>query len=36
MLLQRLHFLRKLLLDLTIYKLKERVELSTRSSDYWG
>ncbi len=34
MFLQRLHFLRRLILDLTIYKLKERVEFSTRSFDY--
>lgn len=31
MLLQRLHFLRKLIPHVTVYKLKERVESSTRS-----
>lgn len=36
MLLQRLHFLRRLILDVIIYKLKERVEHSTRSFDYWA
>ncbi len=34
--LQRLHFLRKLIPNLTIYKLKERVDDSTRSFRYWG
>ncbi len=34
MLLQRLHFLRRLILDVIIYKLGERVEYSTRSLDF--
>jgi hypothetical protein len=34
MMLQRLHFLRRLIPSLTIYKLKERVDDSTRSFRY--
>lgn len=36
MLLQRLHFLRRLILDVIIYRLKKRVEHSTRFFDYWA
>jgi len=35
MLLQRLHFLRRLPTNVAIYKLKERVEHSTRSFIFW-
>ena len=35
MLLQRLHFLRRLPTNVAIYKLKERVECSTRSFRFW-
>ena len=36
MLLQRLHFLRRLPTNVAIYKLKERVEHSTRSFGFCG